>query len=395
MRYLGNKKRLLGKIERCARGLGLRRGTVCDLFAGTAVVGRHFRARGSRVLSTDLMECSYLFQKVFLECCGPPRFSRLASEIDLPPPAPRARLREEALDGADWTPALRVVAWLEERIEPREGILTRQYTPRGAAMRRYFTPETAMRLDAILAELRAWRRHGLISELEAAFLLCAAIDAADRLANISGTYGAYIKTWQANALGEVELRLPALVDGPPGEAHREDALEWIGGVEADLLYIDPPYNSRQYPANYHLLEVIARIPGEPDLDVFEASIYGKTGLIPWREKASPLCSQRGNRCRDAFHAILRATRIPRLVISYNEEGIISRDEFEEMLAEYAGVPRSRLGRVLVEIPYRRFRSDADGRLSRAGAVRNYQQLPGRGRDEVCEWLFHVARGSGR
>ena len=56
-----------------------------------------------------------------------------------------------------------------------------------------------------------------------------------------------------------------------------------------------------------------------------------------------------------------------MVISYNEEGIIGRDKFEAMLADYAGVPLGELGSVLREIPYRRFRSDADG-LLRAEAL---------------------------
>ena len=80
-----------------------------------------------------------------------------------------------------------------------------------------------------------------------------------------------------------------------------------------------------------------------------------------------------------------------MIISYNEEGIIGRAEFEEMLAEYAGVAPSRLGRVLTEISTRRFRSDADGRIAHTGAGRAYKKLPGRGQDEVREWLFHVRK----
>jgi adenine-specific DNA-methyltransferase len=395
VRWLGNKRHLLGEIEAAARSLGFERGTLCDLFAGTARVGRHFRASGSRVLATDTMASSHVAQKVFLELAGPPRFAGLAERIDLPPPADEERVLGAApADPARWEPARRAFAWLES-LPPAEGILVRQYSPEGRAGRRYLTGENAARFDAMLLALRALHEEGALADEEIHLLLATLIDAVDRVANISGTYGAYLKKWQSNALAAPELRLPAVVEGPVGAANRRDAIEWIGGVSADLLYIDPPYNNRQYAANFHLLEVVARIPFEPDLPAFEGSLYGKTGLIPWRESASPFCSRRGTECRDAFAALLAATSIPRVVISYNEEGIIAREEFEDLLAEWAGLPRGRLDGALREIPYRRFRSDADGRVSSTGSERSYRELPGRARNEVHEWLFALERGDPR
>ncbi|MBT5738359.1 MAG: modification methylase, partial [Planctomycetes bacterium] len=75
MRWLGNKTPLLDEILLAAKRAGFRGGTVCDLFAGSGSVGRFFRASGYRVVSTDLMHCSLAFQKVYLECPGPPSFS--------------------------------------------------------------------------------------------------------------------------------------------------------------------------------------------------------------------------------------------------------------------------------------------------------------------------------
>ncbi len=391
MRYLGNKRHLLGEIEAAARSLGFERGTVCDLFAGTARVGRHFRARGCRVVATDVMASSHVFQRVFLELPGPPEFAGLRASRDLPSPVGEERTqRARPADPKRWEPTRRALAWLES-LPPEEGFLTRQYSPAGVDGRMYLTAENAGRFDAMLGALRSLQNDGVLAELEVFLLLATVIDAVDRVANISGTYGAFLKKWQSNTLGAPILRVPPLVEGPVGEGNQRDALEWIEEADADLLYIDPPYNHRQYLANYHVLEVVARIPFEPDLAGLEASIYGKTGLVPWRDRSSPLCSGRGTECRDAFASILERTRIPRVVISYNEEGIISRDEFEDILAAYAGVPRSRLGAVLEEIPYRRFRSDADGRVSTTGAGREYRQVPGRDRDEVHEWLFSVTR----
>ncbi len=396
MRYLGTKKKLLDSIEAAARRVGFHGGTMCDLFAGTAVVGRHFRALGSRVAAMDLMACSFVFQKVFLEIERLPEFRGLGDLAAAGIAAPEERIAALGEAGTrrlpgDPLPLLRVLYHLETRLEPCDGILTRQYSPAGCAGRKFLRPERARRLDAILLEIRDWRERARIDDVEEILLLAATIDAADRIANISGTYGAFHKEWQVNTAYEADLRIPALVAGPRGSAAQGDSLAWIPEVEADLLYIDPPYNTRQYPNNYHLLELIARIPRTLDLAALEASIAGKTGLVPWSEQASKLCVGRGTTCRDAFQSILARTRIPRVVISYNEEGIITRAEFMEMLAEYAGVARAKLRGALEEISYRRFRSDRDGRLARTGAGRRYRVVPGRARDEVREWLFAVAK----
>lgn len=389
MRYLGNKTRLLPDIERCAQRLGFERGTVCDLFAGSAVVGRYFRGRGSRVVANDLMASSYLFQRLYLEWDRAPEFEPLRREIDLAV-APIPSEPDPDLPG-DWSVVRSVFRHLECDVDPVEGVLTRQYSPAGPAGRQYFRPERAARLDGILAALRRWRADGWIDEPELAFLVAVLIDAADRRANISGTYGAFLKTWQTNTAGPIELRLPALAAGPKGRGHCGDARALIPEVDADLLYLDPPYNGRQYPSNYHLFEVIAHLAFDDDLDAFESTIYGKTGLIPWQHKSSKLCSQKGSECRDFMRDILTTTTIPRVVISYNEEGILSADDFEELLAEYADRPRQQLGEVREEISYRRFRSDQDGRQARTGASRQYKTVPGRERDEVREWLYFVAK----
>lgn len=404
MRYLGNKTRLLPEIERAAGRLDFSRGTMVDLFAGSGVVSRFFRGRGNRVLSNDLMASSHLFQKLYLEWEAAPQFESLRRELDLP----KCRIRHDSESGrrrqsegetlndlpGNWQATESLLAFMMTEIEPVEGVTYRQYSPGGASGRAYFRPERAAEIDGILTALRDWHRRAWIDTAELSFLIAILIDAADRRANISGTYGAYLKTWQANTGKALDLRRPQLVSGPLGRAHQGDALQFLPGVEADLLYLDPPYNGRQYPSNYHLFEVLTHLAFDEDLAAFEASIYGKTGLIPWRHKASKLCSQRGSECRDFMRELLMATEIPRVVISYSEEGILDADDFDEILAEYADIPVSKLGRRREDISYRRFRSDADGRVASTGAERQYKTVPGRDRNEVCEWLYFVSRAKG-
>ena len=391
MRWLGNKGPLLAQIHEAALTAGFRGGTVCDLFAGSGSVGRFFRSQGCRVLSTDLMNCSHVFQKAYLESDGPPRFEGLKQHWEQRPPAPLERLVNlEEETGDSWIPFLKLVRYLEEGLPSEEGMLYRQFSVAGEAQRNYLSPENAARLDGILNQLRAWRISEALTENELWILLASCIDAADRVANISGTYGAYLKTMQGSAMRSLELRAPALVTGPVGAAHREDALEWISTIECELLYIDPPYNQRQYPANYHLPEIISLLPFEESEQRLEETIYGKTGLIPWKDKASPLCSRRGEECFRSMRQLLKEAKADIVVFSYSEEGILERSELEKILQDWSGSGGSS-SLTLMEIPYRRFRSDAQKPREPGEQKRTFRPAPGRSADEVHEWLFVATR----
>lgn len=387
MRWLGNKTSLLEEIYTAAKKAGYQGGTVCDLFAGSGSVGRFFRSQGCRVVSTDLMNCSHVFQKAYLETSEVPRFDGIKPLWETLDPVSESRLSQLRETGEAWLPFRKLVNYLETVLPPEQGLLYRQFSKAGESERNYLTPENAARLDAILACLRKWRVAGDLKPQEIWLLLASCIDAADRVANISGTYGAYLKTVQGSALRHLELKVPAIVDGPIGEGHRKDALDWISEVECELLYIDPPYNQRQYPANYHLPEILSLLPFESSDDRIEDSIYGKTGLIPWKEKASPLCSRRGDDCFQSVSQLIKSAKAEIIIFSYSEEGILQREELESILQDWAGCD-SEKGLSLLEIPYRRFRSDSG---SNEAVKRTFRPAPGRSRDEVHEWLFVASK----
>jgi adenine-specific DNA-methyltransferase len=216
------------------------------------------------------------------------------------------------------------------------------------------------------------------------------------VANISGTYGAYLKSWQVNTEQTWDLKLPAITARRGGgrcRAFRRDANALVRHLRGEVLYLDPPYNHRQYAANYHVRDVIAEIAAITDQKVlqdYEAQLYGKTGLRPWKQQASAFCQGRGGRfkspCYHAFRDLVLSARerVAAVVVSYNEEGILSLEEISAVLAEFAGSARGfDEGRDFMEISQR------------------YRVLSGRRRDEVREWLFYAActpvarRGRGR
>lgn len=353
MRYIGNKTRLLGFIRGVLRRRGITPGTAIDPFTGTASVARALKSWGFRVTASDVMEYAYVFGRAYVEVAAPPALGRLEPELG------RAA---GSLGG--------VVAWLN-RLRPRPGTVHRHYSPEGDEGRRhgrmYFTPENAARIDAVRERLERWRDQGAIDEDGFHVLLAALIEAADRVANTTGVYASFVKSWQPNAARPLQLRTPRIIASNGCRALRADALDAVAEAgPVDLLYIDPPYNTRQYPGYYHVPELIALgwAEGEPET-------RGKTGLLPDAHKRSAWSRRRT--CVGALEALLAASRARHIVMSYNTEGIIPEPEIERLLRAHGRATTYRR----YTRGYRRYRSDAD----RAG--RRYSG------DEVGERLYCV------
>jgi adenine-specific DNA-methyltransferase len=144
----------------------------------------------------------------------------------------------------------------------------------------YFTPENAGRIDAAREELEDWREAGRVGGDDYYLLLAGIIEGADRVANTAGVYASYMKRWQPNAKRDFEIVAETPVKGAQrAEAHLMDATDAAKKIgEVDLIYIDPPYNSRQYVAYYHIPEILAR-----GWTHSAPAIRGKVGLLAGSE----------------------------------------------------------------------------------------------------------------
>ncbi|MFQ5745677.1 MAG: DNA adenine methylase [Gemmatimonadota bacterium] len=360
MRYLGNKTRLvpflLGAVER----IGIRPGVACDPFAGTASVGRALKRAGWQVHCGDLMALSYALQVARVELDRSPRFPS-----SLLPDGRPARGR------VGYPTFLRRLGHLP----PGDGFLAANFAPSengsGREGRMYFTPANARRIDAIRDRIGRWTAEGALDRPRVQLLLATLILAADRVANTTGVYASYVKTWQPNARRPLDLRpihptRPPSGAAGPGTAFRGDARDLVARVGTiDLLYLDPPYNQRQYPAYYHVPELLAVGWDPPPL------LRGKTGLIPDGDRRSAWC--RSGACEEALRDLLDAADARHVLLSYNDEGLMPPGRIEEILRARAEADSYRR----FTRPYRRYRSDADG--------------PGRTyvRDRVREALHYV------
>src|SRR5256714_3877133 len=258
MRYIGNKTRLLSFILRTLERERIPVGSVHDAFAGTASVGRALKCEGWGVHSSDLLMSSYAFQRAYV----------VADSAD----TSIGDMSEEL-----------------EKLAPVRGFISRYFSPAGGNAsegRMYFTPENAGRIDASREMLETWRKGRRVSEDDYYLLLAAIIEGADRVANTAGVYASYMKQWQPNAKRRFDVVPEQPTSGAqPADARLMDATEAAKAIgEVDLLYIDPPYNSRQYVAYYHIPEILARGWGDS-----APAIRGKVGLLAAATRGNQSC----------------------------------------------------------------------------------------------------------
>jgi len=322
MRYIGNKTRLLPFILRTLEKEGIAVGTVHDAFAGTASVSRALKSEGWRVFSSDLLMSSYVFQRAYV-----------------------------VADAAD--PSIGEMAKELAKLSPVPSFISRHFSPAGGSVsagRMYFTPENAGRIDASRETLEKWRKERALRDEDYYLLLAAIIEGADRVANTAGVYASYMKRWQPNARRPFEI-VPELPIGGklPARAYLMDAADAAKEIgEVDLLYIDPPYNSRQYVAYYHIPEILAR--GWSDV---VPAIRGKVGLLAGEEGRSQW--SHGRRVQRLFSGLLADSGAKYALVSFNSEGHLKPEALETLLGKASADGKvSRFSQ-----RYRRYRADSD------------------------------------
>ncbi|KEI99891.1 Dam family site-specific DNA-(adenine-N6)-methyltransferase [Clostridium botulinum] len=322
MRYIGSKVNLLNNIaEVIKQNVKEDVETFLDLFSGTGVVGEFFK-KDFRILSNDNLYFSYILQKSKIESNSVPQFSNL-KKIGIKDPL--LFLETESFTIKD------------------NYFITYNYSPYAGCERMYFTIENASRIDFIRQTINEWKEQELINEKEFSYLLATLIEAVPFISNISGTYGAYLKHWDKRALGNLELRNINVLDNKcKNKCYNMDANKLISKVSGDLLYIDTPYNNRQYISNYHVLETIAKYD--------YPKIYGKTGLRPYEEVKSKYCMKK--EVAGVFEDIIKKAKFRHIVISYSSDGLLTDSEIKSIVCNYGLAETFKL----YKIPYRKYKS---------------------------------------
>ena len=148
------------------------------------------------------------------------------------------------------------------------------------------------------------------------------------MSNISGTYASFLKIWDRRALKDLVLQpIKVIPSQQNNKAFKSDSNSLIKNLTSDILYLDPPYNNRQYASNYFLLELIAEgwFDNPP-------KIYGYTGMRPYEEQKSRY-SYKGF-AQDSLNELVLNADTKYLILSYSNEGIIQHKEIIEILSQF-------------------------------------------------------------
>ena len=303
IKYLGSKRTLVPRIVELVR-LFPEVKTVFDVFSGTSRVGHALKARGYRVIAND--------HNAYAACLG-----RCYVQAD----------REDHFERA--TGLLRELASLPGQ----HGYFTETFCERS----RFFQPKNGARIDAIRERIQQLDLEG---ELRAV-LLVSLMEAADRVDSTTGVQMAYLKTWAPRAFNDLDLRVPALLPRSPygkGLALSLDALRAVEQVDADLAYIDPPYNQHKYLGNYHIWESLV-LWDKPE-------VYGTAcKRVDCRERTSEFNSR--NTAFAAFKQVLERTRAKLLVVSFSNEGYHNFEDIHRLLRGLGEV-------VAIEVDFKRY-----------------------------------------
>lgn len=307
MRYIGSKVSTLPWLTEVISARAPDARSFCDPFAGTCVVSRHFKNLGMEVVTGDLLQLSYVLQRATLSINEAPLF---------------LKLRYEGLEAGNRRGAEAVFEHLQN-LPGRGGYLHDNFSDAGDAGRLFFTAANAAKIDAIRTTISYWMNNGLLSDCEEAFLLASLVDAADRVANTAGTYYAHLKSFTRRARLPLELRMPPTTPhGKSGGCHRADAAVVAATTETDILYLDPPYNERDYAGYYHLPETL--VTGDAPVPA------GRSG-VPKRDHATSSFYRKAQ-AGTALAQICSVARARHIVVHYTTEGAIPHEAILDSLA---------------------------------------------------------------
>lgn len=328
MNYIGSKQKLSDFLKSSiysVAGNHLSDKVFCDLFAGTGIVGRSFKKEVKQVISNDLEYYSFVLNKNYIENHKPINYQPYLDELN-------------NLMGVN-------------------GFIFNEYSENGKAERLYFSENNGKKIDAIRQKIEYWKATNQINDNLYYFLLASLLESADKVANTASVYGAYLKHLKKSAQKELIIE-PAIFLENDNEhlVFNQNANELIKKIQGDILYLDPPYNAREYGANYHLLNTIAKY------DNFMPK--GKTGLRDYQKSA--YCKK--NQVLLAFDDLIKNANFNHIFLSYNNEGLMSENDIRAIMEKYGKYE-------LITTNYQRFKADkSENRNHKANRTVEYLHI---------------------
>lgn len=275
--------------------------TLCDLFAGTGTVGRFFKEKGMKILANDSMFYSYILNKHYI-----------GNNDDV--------FKDQTI--FEELNKLKLID---------NGFIFKNYCLGGTLdnefQRMYFSDRNGQFCDTVREKIEKLFVNKEISEKQYYFLLASLLESIDKHANTASVYGAFLKKIKKKAAQNAIIEPASIISSNrhDHQVFQKNAQDLITDISGDILYLDPPYNARQYCDNYHILETIAK-NDNPE-------IKGKTGLrLDSKENKSAFCYKKT--ATKAFEMLVKNAKFKYILLSYNDEGIIDINDIERIMSSY-------------------------------------------------------------
>ena len=268
-RYLGNKYKLLSFITSVVFGNCVGVDSVADIFAGTGAVASAFADR--QLITNDNLYSNYICHVAWF---SPLKFSQ-------------AKIN-------------RLVAFYNNAIVASDNYMSDNFGDT------FFSKSDCRKIGFIREDIEEKHRDGEINERERALLITSLLYAADKIANTCGHYDAFRRGVEFEKKLELSVPLPTGNLNAKNACYNEDTNELVKRISADLVYIDPPYNSRQYCDAYHLLENIARWE--------KPEVVGVARKMDRTHLKSDYCTQKATK---AFEDLIKNINARYILLSYN------------------------------------------------------------------------------
>lgn len=313
--YIGNKRNLLGFIgkglEKTGKRLDKSRLSTFDVFSGSGVVARFLKRYSDRLVVSDLEKYSAVINRCYLSN----RSEYPIKEVEY------------------WNNRVNKLV----RSNPiLDGVISQNYSPESDARilpgeRVFYTKRNAVFLDSARRHIE--KAPGYIQE----YLLAPLLSEASIHANTSGVFKGFHKDSNTGTgkfggnngdalkriLGNIELPLPVLSNYEcEFEVYEGDSNIIARQIDdIDVAYIDPPYNQHPYGSNYFMLNLI--------IDNGISAPISKVSGIPENWKRSDY--NRRQKAKSAFEDLIESINAKMLLISFNSEGFISKQEMQSIL----------------------------------------------------------------
>jgi site-specific DNA-methyltransferase (adenine-specific) len=308
MRYLGNKSKHLEFIysilEECFALINNNNPIIFDAFGGTGAVSQFLNINDYKTVSNDINDYSY-------KLC----YSRNS-------------ITKEDLTFCHLGGNIENIITILNNCK-HKGFIYYNYSPNIEFNfeRKYFTNNNAEIIDGIRMQIEEWYVNKQITSNEHIFLVALLVESVSLYSNIPGTYGAFNTNWDSRSLRTFMLdkeMVNNLLAKNKYETFNRDIRELINIIDCDILYIDPPYNERDYSMYYHVLETIS-LYNNPELN------NNKTGTKKIYKK-SKWCIKK--ECIKELEYVIKNTTAKCVIMSYNNEGIMTLVEIESLFKKY-------------------------------------------------------------